>query len=72
MENMDILDKRTPTGADRIDIVPPPVVLGHYGQPQELSYTEKVRGSSPFAKHPLGLRPQAKDLTGFPNLSGLY
>ena len=44
-----MLDKQTPTGGDRMDILPPSVGGGHYGQPQELSYTEKVRGSSPFA-----------------------
>jgi hypothetical protein len=49
MENMDVVDKHTPTGGDIIDLVPPPVWGGHYGYLQELTYTEKVRGSSPFA-----------------------
>jgi hypothetical protein len=38
-----------PTVGDRIDKVSPPVRVGNYGQPQELSYTEKARGSSPLA-----------------------
>jgi hypothetical protein len=53
MENMDVMDILSPTGGERIDEATPPVGGGHYGQPQELSYTEKVRGSSPFAESTL-------------------
>ena len=42
---------------DRADIVTPPVGGGNSGQPMLLTSTEKFRGSSRFAKHPLGLRP---------------
>ena len=49
MEIMDMADDQTPTGSDTMGMVPPPVVGGHYGYLQEISYTEKVRGSSPFA-----------------------
>jgi hypothetical protein len=38
-----------PIFGDRMDILPPYVGDGHYGRPTLLSYTEKVRGSSPFA-----------------------
>ena len=41
MENMDKLDNLTPTGGDRTDMVPPPVRVGHNGQPINLSYFEE-------------------------------
>jgi hypothetical protein len=44
-----MLDKLTPTGADRMDMVPPPVQIGHSGQPVNLSYTEEVADSSPVS-----------------------
>ena len=46
---MDLVDKQTTTGGDTMDKLPPYVRVGHHGHSQELSYTEKVRGSSPFA-----------------------
>jgi hypothetical protein len=49
MENMDVTDEQTPTGGDRMDNPTPPKWFVDNRQPQELSYTEKVRGSSPFA-----------------------
>ena len=35
-----MVDKQTPTGGERMDSVSPHVWVGHYGQPQELSYTD--------------------------------
>jgi hypothetical protein len=48
MEKVDVMDMYAPTGGESMDIAPPPVGGGHSGQPMNLSYTEKVRGSSFF------------------------
>jgi hypothetical protein len=48
-KKMDMVDIYTPTGGDKKDIVSPPVQIRHYRRPMTLSYTEKGRGSSPFA-----------------------
>jgi hypothetical protein len=44
MENMDVVDKQTPTGSNIMDTIPPYIANGHYGHTMTLSYTEKVRG----------------------------
>jgi hypothetical protein len=49
MEKVDIMDINTLTCGERMDIVTPYVGGGHSGQLALLTYTEKVRGSSPFA-----------------------
>jgi hypothetical protein len=49
MEKVDVVDIYTPTGGDKMDILPPYVGDGHSRQLALLTYTEKVRGSSPFA-----------------------
>jgi hypothetical protein len=65
MVKVDVMDKYTPTGGDREDMLPPYVVNGLYGHPINLSYTEKVRGSSPFA-------PTKKNLAGVAPLPGFW
>ena len=37
MDNVDMLDKQTPTDGDRMDIALPLVRVGLYGQPMNLS-----------------------------------
>lgn len=47
MENKDILDSFTPTGGDPMDITPPYIGSGLYGQPINFNRTEEDAGSSP-------------------------
>ena len=55
---MDVVDILSPTGGDRMERQHHLWGGGHYGQPKELSYTEKARGSSPFA--PTQMPPPAR------------
>jgi hypothetical protein len=48
MEKVDVVDEQTPTDSDVVDMLSPPTWGGYSRQPMFLSYTDKVRDSSPL------------------------